>query len=123
MAPLRHTLARFVQFGERIALDYRDLIVVIGERARCQYASHARADHDRMTTEMCHDTGFLFVRHLPSWQDTGGRGFGFAIVPVDGFSVSVRSASRLHFSVNTSPRLALRPNAFILSAIFTWPQY
>jgi hypothetical protein len=37
---------------------------VIGERARRQEASHARADHDRMTTEMRHGTGFLFSLRL-----------------------------------------------------------
>jgi hypothetical protein len=60
MTPLRHAFARFVEFRERIAFNYRYLIVVIGERARRQEASHARADHDRMTTEMRHGTGFLF---------------------------------------------------------------
>jgi hypothetical protein len=34
MMPLRHALARLIEFRERIALDYRYLIVVIGESAR-----------------------------------------------------------------------------------------
>ena len=64
MTPLRHAFARLVEFREHIAFNYRYLIVVIGERARRQEASHARADHDRMTTEMRHGTGFLFSLRL-----------------------------------------------------------
>jgi hypothetical protein len=78
MTPLRHAFARLVEFRERIAFNYRYLIVVIVERARRQEASHARAHHDRMTTEMRHGTGFLFfVAALPPAHDTGGAGFGF----------------------------------------------
>jgi hypothetical protein len=101
MTPLRHAFARFAKLRERVALDYRYLIEVIGERARRQQAAHARADDDRMTTEMCHDTGSSSLGICRLWQDTGGRGFGFAWPPVDGFAVRIRSASTPHFSVKT----------------------
>jgi hypothetical protein len=101
MTPLRHPFARFAKLRERVALDYRYLIEVIGERARRQQAAHARADDDRMTTEMCHDTGSSSLGICRLWQDTGGRGFGFAWPPVDGFAARIRSASTPHFSVKT----------------------
>jgi hypothetical protein len=92
MTPLRHAFARFAKLRERVALEYRYLIEVIGERARRQQAAHACADDDRMTTEMCHDTDFLLPEYLPSLARYGRQRLRFR--PAAPWTASRRASDR-----------------------------
>ena len=54
VAALWDAFARLVRFGERIAFEDGDLVVVIGQCPSSQEAAHARPDHDCMPAEMRH---------------------------------------------------------------------
>ena len=54
VAALWDAFARLVRFGERIAFEDGDLVVVIGQCPSSQEAAYARPDHDCMPAEMRH---------------------------------------------------------------------
>ena len=54
MSSLRNAFARFVRSRDRIALDYIDFVIMIGQGARGQKAAHARTDYDCPSAETCH---------------------------------------------------------------------
>jgi hypothetical protein len=92
---------------------------VIGEGARRQKAAHTCADHDRMTTEMRHDTGFLSLKHRCSPHDTGDRAVGFDPPLARGGAAGQTAGFRTSFfgeDAATSP--ALRPNASLPARLF-----
>jgi hypothetical protein len=60
--PLWDALAPLGCFGQLVALDDGDPLVMLGHDARHQQAAHACPDHNSMAAAMGHDAMVPFVR-------------------------------------------------------------
>ena len=56
VAALRHSPPVRRVVGQRIALDYRDRLIEIGQNARGYQPAHARSEYHSMLTELRHES-------------------------------------------------------------------